>query len=58
MLNSKKVKKSLGWNSVYTDNESIFETIEWYKQYCGKNNMKEFTIKQIQKYMNKVKWNY
>ena len=24
MLNSKKVKKSLGWNSVYTDNESHF----------------------------------
>ena len=58
MLNSKKAKKLLGWNSVYTNNESLFETIEWYKQYCGKNNMKEFTIKQIQKYMNNVKWNY
>ena len=58
MLNSKKAKKLLGWNSVYTNNESLFETIEWYKQYCGKNNMGEFTIKQIQKYMNKVKWNY
>ena len=56
MLNSTKAKKVLNWKSVYTNNESLFETIEWYKQYVGKNNMKEFTIKQIQKYMNKVKW--
>ena len=57
-LNSTKAKKLLNWNSVYTNNESIYETSEWYKQYGDKKNMKEFTIKQIQKYMNKVKWNY
>ena len=51
-INSKKAKKLLNWNSVYTNNESIFETVEWYKQYYGKNDMKEFSIKQIQKYMN------
>jgi CDP-glucose 4,6-dehydratase len=53
-LNSTKAKKLLNWKSVYTNNDSLFETVEWYKQYYGKNNMKEFTIKQIQKYMNKV----
>ena len=58
MLNSKKAKKLLGWNSVYTNNESLFETIEWYTQYYAKNDMTEFTIKQIQKYMNKVKLDY
>ena len=53
-INSKKAKKLLNWNSVYTNNESIFETVEWYKQYYGKNDMKEFSINQIQKYMNEV----
>ena len=53
-INSKKAKKLLNWNSVYTNNESLFETIEWYKQYYGKNDMKEFSIKQIQKYVNKM----
>ena len=56
-LNSTKAKKLLNWNSVYTNNESIYETSEWYKQYGDKKNMKEFTIKQIQKYMNKMKLN-
>jgi len=56
-LNSTKAKKSLGWSSIYTNNESLSETIEWYAQYNNnKNNMKEFTIKQIQKYMKKMKW--
>jgi len=53
-LNSTKANKALNWNSVYTNNESLFETTEWYKQYYGKNDMKEFSIKQIQKYMNKM----
>jgi len=53
-LNSTKANKSLNWNSVYTNNESLFETTEWYKQYYDKNDMKEFSIKQIQKYMNKM----
>ena len=53
-LNSIKAKKSLDWSSVYSNNESLSETIEWYAQYYNKKNMKEFTIKQIQKYMNKM----
>jgi len=55
MLNSKKAKKLLKWNTIYTNNESLFETIEWYKQYYAKNDMNEFTIKQIQKYVDKIK---
>ena len=55
MLNSTKAKKLLNWRSIYTNNESLFETIEWYEQYYDKKDMKEFSIKQIQKYMKKVK---
>jgi len=54
MLNSKKAKKLLEWRTIYTNNESLFETIEWYKQYYAENDMNKFTLKQIQKYMDKV----
>ena len=51
MLNSIKANKLLEWKSIYTNTESLFETIEWYKQYADKNNMKDFTLKQIEKYV-------
>ncbi len=54
MLNSTKAKKYLNWKSVYSNNESIFETTEWYKNYFNKNNMRDFTMKQIQQYMKKL----
>jgi CDP-glucose 4,6-dehydratase len=54
ILNSIKAKKFLNWSSLYSNNESLFETIEWYKEYSKNNNMKTFSIMQIQKYMNKM----
>jgi len=51
MLNSTKANTFLQWKSIYTNTESLFETIEWYKQYIDKNNMKDFTLKQIEKYI-------
>jgi len=55
MLNSAKAKKLLNWNSLYSNSESLFETIEWYRQHHGgKTDMNEFTLKQIQKYMEKI----
>jgi CDP-glucose 4,6-dehydratase len=55
MLNSTKAKKLLNCGNLYSNSESLFETIEWYRQYHGsKTDMSEFTIKQIQKYMEKI----
>jgi len=55
MLNSTKANKLLKWRSIYTNNESLFETTEWYKQFHNKSNMRDISIKQIQKYMNNLK---
>ena len=34
--------------------ETVLVIIEWYKQYYAENDMNKFTLKQIQKYMDKV----
>ena len=55
MLNSTKAKKLLKCGNLYSNSESLFETIEWYRKHHGsKTDMNEFTIKQIQKYMEKI----
>ncbi len=55
MLNSTKAKKLLKCSSLYSDSEALFETIEWYRQYHeSKTDMSEFTLKQIQKYVEKI----
>ncbi len=55
LLNSTKASKLLNWSSTYTNYESLSETIEWYKQFYNKNDIKKLTIKQIQKYTNRIK---
>ena len=54
LLNSSKANKLLNWKTVYSNDESFLETIDWYKQYYNKGNMKDISIKQIKKYMKIV----
>ena len=55
MLNSSKAKRLLNWKPIYTINESTAETVEWYHKYReNKEDMKEFTIKQIMRYVTKA----
>jgi len=56
MLDSTKAKESLQWKPVYSLKESISETIQWYRSYENKTtDMKNLTLKQIQKYGQKAK---
>lgn len=56
MLDSTKAINLLGWHPVYSINESIAETIRWYRSYADKiPNMQNFSLEQIQKYMLKAK---
>lgn len=58
MLNIEKAEKKLGWTPTYTANTAIAKTIEWYKHFYNKDkDMYEFTLKQIQEYEEKIKWN-
>ena len=58
MLNIEKAKEVLGWEPTYSANEAISETVDWYKHFYNKDaNMYEFTIEQIKKYEESIKWN-
>ena len=55
LLDSSKAKNELGWKNVLKIDEVISETISWYKAHKnGRENMKEFSLKQIEKYSIKA----
>ena len=56
LLNSSKAEKNLGWKNILSIEEAIFETVSWYKK--NKNDVeeiKQFSINQIENYVNKAK---
>ena len=56
MLDSTKAMNLLGWKPVYSIDESIHETINWYKEYVDKtSDIQNFSLEQIQKYVSKAK---
>ena len=55
-LNSSKANLILKWKCSLSFRESIYLTIEWYKNfYTKKKNMYDFSIKQINLYIKKLK---
>lgn len=58
MLNIEKAEKVLGWIPTYTANRAIQETVDWYKHFYAKDaDMYKFTLNQINKYEENIKWN-
>ncbi len=61
-LNCSKVYKLTGWKPVYNFNETVKNTISWYKNfYLKKIDNLEYSVKEIEKYVlaakkRKVKW--
>ncbi len=51
-LCSDKAKKILGWEPLMDINNSIEETALWYKNYHAEKDIYNFTLKQIEKYLN------
>ena len=49
-LNSNKAKKLLGWKSVLNINKTLKLTAEWYLANNNKENMKKFSLNQINAY--------
>mgnify|MGYP001275106560 CR=1 FL=1 len=55
-LNSSKANSILKWKCNLSFKESIYFTTEWYKYfYTKKKNMYDFSIKQINLYIKKLK---
>ena len=58
MLNIEKAKEVLGWEPTYTADIAIKETVDWYKHFYSEDcDMYEFTMIQIKKYEESIKWN-
>lgn len=49
-LDCSKAKLKLGWYPSLSFAETLEWTVNWYKAYLEKSNMKEFTLDQIDKY--------
>lgn len=55
-IDSSKAEKFLGLKSVYNLEETVKETVHWYKNFSeNKNIIKQVTIDQIQNYVNQAK---
>ena len=53
LLDSSKANQRLGWKNVYSIDQVLSETVEWYKTYHENNkDMKQFTISQIKNYIS------
>jgi CDP-glucose 4,6-dehydratase len=50
-LNCDKAHNLLKWYPKWDIKQTIFETIEWYKNFAQKNDMLQISKKQIEKYM-------
>lgn len=58
-LNCNKLKSKLDWNPVWNFNETLTNTVEWYKEfYTDKSgssiNLHDFTINQIDEFLTRV----
>ena len=61
-LNCSKVYKLTGWKPIYNFDETVKNTISWYKNfYSKKKNNLDYSVREIEKYVltakkRKVKW--
>jgi CDP-glucose 4,6-dehydratase len=51
-LDINKAKNRLGWEPHLSLDEALRYTFDWYRAYEKKENMHEFTVKQIKDYLN------
>lgn len=55
-LDISKVKNILGWTPVYDFDKAVTATALWYKAFYEGEDIKDFTLKQIQEYQDNIKW--
>lgn len=49
-LDHSKISSVLGWKPVWTAEDAVIKSVEWYKAYYAKKDMKAFTMAQIKDY--------
>jgi len=56
MLDITKANQVLGWWPTYSAGKAIEETVAWYKRFYQGENIRPFTLQQIQNYEEKITW--
>lgn len=51
VLDCTKAKSLMGWTNYLSNDETINWTMDWYKAYLSKQDMREFTIGQIRQFI-------
>ncbi|MBV9348760.1 MAG: CDP-glucose 4,6-dehydratase, partial [Pseudolabrys sp.] len=49
-LDSNKARTKLGWKPRFDFEDAVARTVEWYKVYAERRDMRDFTLKQIGAY--------
>lgn len=52
-LDCSKIKKTFGWNPAWSVSDAINSIVEWHKAYRDREDMKNITVQQINKYLNR-----
>jgi len=55
MLDSSKAINQLEWFPVFSLEEAIDATVDWYRSFVKKDDMKKVTFNQIETYVEKAK---
>jgi CDP-glucose 4,6-dehydratase len=53
-LDISKTTSFINWNPVYNSTEAVEATMEWYKKFVAKDDMKKITIEQIHSYAARI----
>ena len=53
MLDNTKSRELLGWSPRLSIDEAIAWTLEWYRAYANGKDMKEYSVRQIEKFLRK-----
>ncbi|MDO9580152.1 MAG: CDP-glucose 4,6-dehydratase [Bacteroidales bacterium] len=52
MLDSAQARTNLGWRSKWSLLRALQKTVKWYKAWQNKNNMHDYSLKQIKNYIS------
>lgn len=55
MLDCSKARQKLGWQPIWRIDEALSKTFDWYDAFYSGNNMREFSLQQIQQFVQATK---
>ncbi|MCK5343206.1 MAG: CDP-glucose 4,6-dehydratase, partial [Candidatus Heimdallarchaeota archaeon] len=57
-LDNSKAGTKLGWHPILSVDQALDWTVDWHQAWLNKQEMKEFTLNQIQNFINLMNANH